>query len=219
MSAPTREDAEIVSEWPVAGVILAGGQGRRLQGADKGLINLDGTTLLERAIERAAVQTSRIVVSFNGDAGSLPAIELPIIADQFPGCPGPLAGVQAALAYMDRATPKIDWLASFAVDTPWFPLDFVTRCVDALRAEGTELAVASSGGQMHPVFALWPISCLGALSEALQTGARGAGQFIHGYRVSRVSWSTKPFDPFLNINTPKDLDAARILAKTRSSRD
>ena len=108
----------------IAGIVLAGGQARRL-GGDKALRPLGGTPLLAHAIARAAPQVAALALSANGDPAPFQAFALPILADSVPGFVGPLAGILAGLDWAARE--GMDTLASFACDAPFFPRDLVAR--------------------------------------------------------------------------------------------
>ena len=51
----------------VAGLLLAGGQSRRMGGGDKTLQLLGGMALLDRVIERLQPQVDALVLNANGD--------------------------------------------------------------------------------------------------------------------------------------------------------
>src|SRR5215510_14069166 len=121
------------------GVILAGGQGRRMGGADKALLPLGGTTLIERAIARASVQVRDLIINANGDPKRFAHLGLPVVADSVGGFVGPLAGIFAAFEWMRANRPKARWLASFSCDCPFFPMDMVERLTTKARSEGAKV--------------------------------------------------------------------------------
>jgi molybdenum cofactor guanylyltransferase len=193
----------------VIGIVLAGGRGKRLGQGEKCLCRLGDRTLLERAVRRAALQTPTLLLSFNGDARQLPALGLPVLPDSVPGFAGPLAGVLAGLEYLATHHADARWLASFACDSPWFPRDLVERLRQAAERDDCAVAVARSGGRMHPVFALWSRQLVRELRDALQVhGVRKAGEFLRAQRHVGVDWPEAPCDPFFNINTSRDLELA-----------
>jgi len=199
----------------IAGIVLAGGRGRRLGQGEKCLCRLGGRSLLEHAVGRAAPQTATLLLSFNGDARSLPACGLPVIPDSVPDFAGPLAGVLAGLEYLRAHQPGVRWLACFACDCPWFPRDLVQRLWRRAAHDECEVAVARSAGRLHPVFALWSCDLAATLRDALvRRDMRGAGEFLRARRHVAVDWAATPFDPFFNINTPEDL----ALAEARIAR-
>ena len=196
----------------IAGVLLAGGLGQRMGGVDKCLQRISGFSLLERALTRAGSQVDMLLLNVNGDPSRFPLYHLPVVADTLPGYPGPLAGILAALEYLRDNEPAFHLLASFPSDTPWFPCDFVSCCVEAIDSEQTEMAVASSAGRRHPVFGVWPVSCAALMRQSLIDEERKIDRFTARFRLSVVDWQSEPVDPFFNINTPEDLARAEDLA-------
>ena len=191
------------------GVILAGGQSRRMGGVDKALIPLGGTTLIERAIARASVQVSDLIINANGDPARFAHLALPVIADGVPDFAGPIAGILAGLEWMRANKPKARWLASFSCDTPFFPMDMVERLVEKAHSERAKVAVAESGSRHHHVFAVWSADISASSEEVLvQRGLRKVGDFVAMFPNVRVSFAADPIDPFLNINTPEELARA-----------
>ena len=188
------------------GVILAGGQARRMGGVDKALIPLGGTTLIERAFARASVQVPDLVIHANGDLKRFAHLGLPVVPDPVGGFVGPIAGILAGFGWMRANRPKAHWLASFACDCPFFPMDMVERLVAKARGEGAKVAVAESGPQHHPVFAVWSAEISATPEEVLvKRGLRKMDDFVTAFPNVRVRFDTDPIDPFVNINTPEDL--------------
>ncbi|MEL6999914.1 MAG: NTP transferase domain-containing protein, partial [Pseudomonadota bacterium] len=83
----------------VAGVILAGGQARRMGGGDKALLQANGTPLLQHVIDRLGPQVTEVAINANGDPGRFSAFGLPVIADTVEGFVGPLGGVLAGMRW------------------------------------------------------------------------------------------------------------------------
>jgi molybdopterin-guanine dinucleotide biosynthesis protein A len=195
-------------------VILAGGLARRMGGGDKALRPLAGVPLLDRVIARAAPQVSALCLNANGDPSRFAPWDLPVVPDDVPGAPGPLAGILAALDWA-AARPEIDLVASFPCDAPFIPRDLVARLAAARRDEGAEIAVAASGGRTHPVVALWSVALRGDLRRALvEEGIRKVERWMARHPTTVVEFASDPVDPFLNGNTPEDLaEAERLLAR------
>ncbi|MBU2884660.1 molybdenum cofactor guanylyltransferase MobA [Gilvimarinus agarilyticus] len=193
------------------GVLLAGGRARRMGGGDKCLLPLRDKTLLSRSIERAQPQVSDLLLSANGNALRFARTRLAVVPDEYRDFPGPMAGIHAALCWMQEHQPQSNWLASFACDTPFFPRDMVSTLVDALEAD-SQIAVCVSDGRMHPVFALWHTDLLPTISATLdQNEVPWLQHWIRDRPHVAVEFDTEPCDPFTNINTPQDLYAAEDL--------
>lgn len=199
-----------MSDQPtIIGVLLAGGQAKRMGGGDKCLLPLGGKTLLQRSIERAQPQVSPLLLSANGNSLRFARSRLQVVADTYPDFPGPLAGIHAGLNWMRTHQPDEEWLASFACDTPFFPTDLVARLQTAALEADTLLAVATSNGRVHPVFALWHASLFNKVAQMLDQGDHPRLQdWVNEQNPVHVDFSVEGFDPFLNINTPQDLYSA-----------
>ena len=185
------------------GVILAGGQARRLGGADKALTLLGTTTLLSQVLARFEPQVERVVLSANGNAARFAAYGLPVLPDT--SAQGPLSGVLSSLIWASALGATA--VVSVPVDGPFLPPDLVPRlCLAAANGP----ALAASPGGWHPTFALWPVSLAEALATFLASGAKARVRDFataHGVRIADF-----PDDlAFANANTPQDLTAFAAL--------
>jgi molybdenum cofactor guanylyltransferase len=195
----------------IAGVILAGGLARRMGGGDKGLRLLAGRPLLDWVVERARPQVAALALNANGDPARLARFGLPVVADTVAGFPGPLAGVLAGLDWAAADVPGATHVASFATDAPFLPRDLVARLADALAA-GADLACATSAGQSHPVFGLWPLRLAEDLRRAvIDENMRKVDRWTARHRLVEIEFATQPIDPFFNANLPEDLALAETL--------
>lgn len=196
----------------VAGVILAGGRGRRMAGGDKLSAMLGGRTLLARAVERARPQVARLVINANGEAARLAGYGLPLLPDTVGDFAGPLAGVLAGLEWA-ATLPGCRWLATFPADAPFLPADLVSRLSAAAEAGGTSLALARSGGRLHPVFGVWALTLRDGLRRSLiEEGLRKVEVWTARQCPAMVDYTLDPLDPFFNVNSPADLaEAERLL--------
>ncbi|WP_316015801.1 molybdenum cofactor guanylyltransferase MobA [Roseobacter sp. HKCCA0434] len=194
----------------IAGVILAGGEARRMGGGDKGLLDLGGRPILAHVIERLAPQVAALALNANGDPARFAEYDLPVIADADDTRPGPLAGV---LAGMDWAAGQgFDWIATAAADTPFFPCNLVDGLWLGAVSERSPLARAETprdggGFDRHPTFGLWSTALRDDLRAALAEGTRKVVAWTDPHGCARVSFDGE--DPFFNVNTPEDLERAR----------
>ncbi|MEA1651941.1 molybdenum cofactor guanylyltransferase MobA [Nitrospirillum sp. BR 11164] len=210
----------------ILGLILAGGVARRFGGdevrvVDKARLTLAGRPLLAHVRERLAPQVSALALNANGDPDRYRDTGLPILADSVAGHPGPLAGV---LAGLDHAGAQRGYthVLSVPADCPFLPLDLAARLADAVAPNGAApnvgapnggapggVACATSGGRRHPVVALWPVGLAARLRQALvREDLRKVDAFLARQPLALVDFPAQPVDPFFNVNTPADLDAA-----------
>ena len=204
---------------PMAGLIMAGGQSRRMGGGDKSLRGLAGRPILDRIIERVRPQVGPILLNANGDAARFAAYGLPVRPDLVAGFAGPLAGILTGLTWAAEAAPECKWLVSFACDAPFLPLDMAARLLAAVEREGADLACAKSRGRSHPVFGLWPLRLRDDLHQAVVAEElRKVDRWTGRYKLVEVEFEdiespAGPIDPFFNTNRPEDLEEAeRYLA-------
>ncbi|MGI9433628.1 MAG: molybdenum cofactor guanylyltransferase MobA [Geminicoccaceae bacterium] len=205
-----------MSGLPVVGVLLAGGQARRMGGGDKCLRELGGRPILAHVIERIRPQVQATVLNANGDPGRFSAFALPVIADVIEGFAGPLAGVLTGMEWARSYYPDCPWIVTVATDTPFLPEDLVVRMIEAAQTEEAVLATAVSNGRTHPVFGLWPVDQADALRRAMvDEEIRKVDRFTSRFRLAEVIFAAEPFDPFFNTNRPDDLqEAEHLLADT-----
>jgi molybdopterin-guanine dinucleotide biosynthesis protein A len=197
----------------VIGIILAGGQARRMSNQDKALLDIgNGVSLLGRVAARLRPQCGRVLLSANGDAARFRGFGLPVIGDSIAGFAGPLAGILAGLDWCADNAPAAATLLSAAVDGPFVPHDLAMRLDEARGHDITRPACAASGGRRHGVYSLWPVALRHDLRHALEVeDAREVGHWLTRHGAAVAQWPAGPVDPFLNINTPDDLAAARDL--------
>jgi molybdopterin-guanine dinucleotide biosynthesis protein A len=196
----------------ILGVILAGGLASRMGGGDKGLKAIGGRTILARVIERVGPQVERLAINANGDPERFIDFDLPVIADDLPDRPGPLAGVLAAMDYAAEFTP-CQRVLSVAADCPFLPKDLTPRLLALAKLNDARVSVAHSGGFAQPTIALWDVSLRRDLRRALtDEGLRKIDLFTARYPMTHVDWPITPYDPFFNANAPGDLTLAEDIA-------
>jgi molybdopterin-guanine dinucleotide biosynthesis protein A len=200
----------------VTGVILAGGRSRRMGGGDKGLLELAGRPMLAHVLDRLAPQVGRTIINANGDPGRFAAFSLPVVADTLAGFAGPLAGVLAGMRWSAANTPGARWIATAAGDAPLLPRDLVACLAGAVAERPGAIALAQSGGELHPVIGLWPVALADDLEAQLAQGMRKVLHWTdrHGtipVLFPMVRMCGIEIDPFFNANTPPELDQLRAM--------
>jgi len=184
----------------VTGIVLAGGQGRRMGGVDKGLQALEGRPMVAWAIERLAPQVDTLVVNANQNLEAYRAFGYPVVSDAVGGFAGPLAGLHAGLQATHTALA-----VTVPCDSPFLPGDLVARLRAALAA--SDLAVAKTGAQPHPVFALVRRAVLPHLDAFLAGGGRKIDAWYATLKVVEVAFDDEA-DAFRNLNTREELEGA-----------
>ena len=196
----------IIARNDITGLILAGGRGSRMAGADKGLELYRGQTLAAHALERLAPQVGTLMVNANRNLERYQALGVPVWPDDVPDYPGPLAGMLAGLTQCSTAL-----LATVPCDTPNFPLDLVSRLADGLVSDDADIAVAYTRVREElfpqPVFCLMKTSLANALTAFIAAGERKTRFFALGQRNVRVVFARDA--EFFNINTLADLEKSQ----------
>lgn len=185
----------------VTGLVLAGGQGSRMGGVDKGLQLFRGKPMVAHVLEALAPQVDEVLVNANRNPQEYERFGHRVIADEIPGFAGPLAGFERGLAHA-RGT----FVVTAPCDSPFLPADLVARLRAGLEAAGAELAVAKTGDQAHPVFCLLRRDLHASLSAFLASGQRKIDRWYAAHRFVEVPFDDEA-DAFLNINTRDELSS------------
>ncbi len=195
----------------VSGVVLAGGQSRRL-GRDKAVELLSGQPMIRRVLERVAGLTSEniVVVADRTRGDALPLLDnTRVVLDVYPGM-GSLGGIFSGLAAAENG-----WVMVTACDMPFLNPDLLGYLL-TLR-EGADVVAPVVEGRPEPTHALYSRECMPFIEERLRAEELKITGFYGGVRVRYVEeGEIRRFDPellsFFNVNSPQDLERARKLA-------
>jgi molybdenum cofactor guanylyltransferase len=187
----------------ITAVILAGGQGRRMGGQDKGLLEIDGRPLAAILIEQLERQGVDIVINANRNHERYRQFGYPVISDQLQDYQGPLAGFASAMTAVDSA-----WILTLPCDGPLLADDYVARFIEACEREQAPVLVADDGERLQPVHALIRTDLLPSLNRFLDSGDRKIDRWYAQHDFARVDFSDCA-DMFRNINTPEDRASLR----------
>ncbi|MEO8145606.1 MAG: molybdenum cofactor guanylyltransferase MobA [Betaproteobacteria bacterium] len=184
----------------VTGIVLAGGQGRRMGTVDKGLQLLHGKPMAAAVIERLAPQVDEILINANQNLAAYQAFGHRVVPDAIGGFAGPLAGLHAGLCAASHPL-----VLTVPCDSPFLPADLFTRLKNKLAEY--DLAVAKTGAQAHPVFVLVRAGVRAGLEGFLSGGGRKIDAWYASLNVVEVSFDDEA-DAFRNINTREELNSA-----------
>jgi molybdenum cofactor guanylyltransferase len=179
-------------------VILAGGQGRRMGGRDKGLLDFDGKPLVAILIDRLERQELNIVINANRNHADYQRFGYPVISDQLADYQGPLAGFAIAMAEVNT-----DFILTLPCDCPFLAEDYAQRFLDSYAARQAPVQVAFDGERLQPVHAMIRVDLLSSLKRFLDGGDRKIDRWYAQHEYARVDFSDCA-DMFRNINTPAD---------------
>ena len=184
----------------VTGLILAGGQGRRMGTVDKGLQLLHGKPMVAAVLARLTPQVGEILINANQNLQAYESLGYRVVPDAIGGFAGPLAGLHAGLGV--AGNPLV---LTAPCDSPFLPLDLFSRLNSAIKHN--DLAVAKTGDQPHPVFALVRSAVRQNLEDFLSNGGRKIDAWYASLKVVEVPFDDEA-DAFRNINTRAELDSA-----------
>lgn len=205
---PVFVNADTPGKHVVAG-ILAGGQGRRMGGQDKGLIPYGGRPLIRHVIARLAPQVPTLVINANRNLSSYRRFGYPVLADRDPDASGPLGGMLAVMGGIEA-----DNYLFVPCDVPFVPLDLYARLSDALDQSPAAVVCARDAQRLHPTLVLMRWQVRREIEQALAVGERRLQTLFERVGMETVLWAGNPQD-FYNVNRPGDL--ARSLPPTPNS--
>ncbi len=191
----------------VSGIILAGGQSRRL-GTNKAFVKVGGIALIERVAERVRHLASEVAIVTN-DPASYGSLGARVVPDTWPRM-GSLGGIYSGLeaACYERALVV-------GCDMPF--LDHQLLRFMILLSADYDVVLPNVNGLLEPLHAIYNKACLPAIERLLRAGDLRIIDFLGEVRVRYVDEAElRIFDPqqlsFFNVNTPEDLERAHELA-------
>lgn len=189
------------AEYPeVTLAILAGGEGRRLSGVAKGLLEVEGRTVVERLLDLAPRFGDVLLVA--NVPGPYAHFGLRTVADGVPGKGAP-GGVHTALA-----AARTPWVVAVACDMPFVSPEAVGVLLGA-REDGVDAVCFEVAGRLEPLLAVYRSSLAPAWGEALGEDP-SLRQLLSRFRARLLTEAAlRAVDPGLrslvNVNTLEDL--------------
>src|SRR3954469_18200737 len=189
------------------GVILAGGRGSRMGGADKGLQNFRSMPMAMFTLLRLAPQVGEMMINAKRNLAAYESFGVPVWPDGLADYAGPLAGF---LTGLERC--ETEFLVTVPCDTPLFPQDLVARLGEALERDDAEIAMAAAreeDGQVRaqPVFSLMKRDLMESLVRFTHEGGRKIDAWTAQHRTVLVPFDRPGDDAsaFFNANTLAEL--------------
>ena len=186
-----------------------------MNGVDKGLVLLQQKPLIAHVIARLARQVDEIFINANREIAQYKKLGYAVLQDEntdFIGTYiGPLAGFSLGLQHA-----KHDYVLTVPCDSPLLPLDLAERLLNNMAASLADIAVASSGGNTHPVFCLMKKSVLPSLLAYIESGERKVSTWQKTQKYIEVDFSDCS-EAFANLNTFDDLNALELRLKVTLS--
>lgn len=181
------------------GLVLAGGRGTRMGGADKGLIDWQGRPLAAHVVDRLRLQVSRVLISANRNHERYTALGAHVIADATRDFQGPLAGMLAGLSRCES-----EWLVTVPCDLLHVPSDLVSELLRVARALRRPAAFAVFDDEPQYVCALLHHQLAYSLARSLMRDECGVSRWLDAQDACAVSFTLPP-GARANANRPEDL--------------
>jgi molybdenum cofactor guanylyltransferase len=206
---PTNDEAAMIDSRDITGLVLAGGRGSRMDGADKGLQTYLGTPLVSHAVGRLARQVGHLMISANRNLDAYRALGVPVWPDATADYGGPLAGFLSGLAHC--TTP---YLATVPCDTPFLPADLIARLAAGLEGDD-DAAIAMAATREDGALRPQPVFCLmrTTVRDSLLAFTAGGGRKIDAWTAAlkRVVVEFGDGRAFVNVNTQAELEQLQRL--------
>ncbi len=191
----------------ISGIILAGGQARRMGGVDKGLVEFNGRTMYERISQLLAPQVNEVLVNANRNHDRYRAYGATVVADYLQGYLGPLAGLASGMT-----AARTTWVITVPCDGPFLNHDYVVRMANEV-IEDTRIVVARDSVRLQPTYMLAETALVDDLKSFLESGERKIDRWFVKHKYRTCDFSDSP-DCFLNINSEKERQQAEERMKS-----
>lgn len=199
----------------IAAALLAGGESRRMQYRDKGLLQYRQQALVAHVLQRLQAQIDTLVIVANRHLDSYRQFGVPVISDwddeipnplqPHPPFHGPMRGIYRALRYYQLQTDAPQWILLAPCDAPNYPTDLLSRYQAALprSAPGTQCFIPHDGIRLQPLFSLIHQSCFDSIDSALKKHAYSLNRWLQEISYHAIDMPAKYFQ---NINHPEQLE-------------
>ncbi len=193
-----------------AGVILAGGRSSRMGVTRKALLELNGQPLIGHVIDRLADHLDPLLLSCESETSDFDSYGLTIVPDLLPDYRGPLTGLYSALQYL-CIEGQNNGLVLCPCDAPFLPDNLVQVLLDADQSDHKPVIAISYQGVLQPTFSLWQNHHLPVIRQAVvEEGRGGLKNLLTSLPHKVVEWTTEEPSPFFNVNTPEELESAKL---------
>lgn len=183
----------------LAGVVLAGGQGSRMGGQDKGLLSFREAPMISWTLQQVRPVVDQLLISCNRNEHLYAGFGETLVGDRKAGFGGPLAGVEAALAELDA---DVSHLLVLPCDTPLVSQQVLGLLVRHARLYPGHIVFLKTGAREHYLHAIIPACYRAALEQWLASGQGAVGRWYR--QLPHVALDvSRDSDCLLNFNTPE----------------
>ena len=199
----------IKSSNDICAVILTGGQSSRMGGGIKTLKKFNNKLIFDRIFENLQNQVQNIIINSNDLENLFANYNVKVIKDSIEGFLGPLAGIHAALEWVNINEPHINWLITVPGDTPFIPSDLAKKLLEKAKNSKCKIVLARSNKKTHPIIGVWHSSLYESLKNDLNSGVRKILDWASKHPLGYVDFTNSKYDPFFNINYEEDIIQAQ----------
>ncbi len=185
----------------VTGVILAGGQAKRMNNQDKGLLLYQDKPMISYAIAALSGVVEHIIINANRNHDRYQQFGFPVIADQTDSFDGPLAGLLTAML-----NTNAEIILAIPCDSPFIKPEHLQKLLSTRAEQNVDIAVAYDGEMIHPVFLAIKTSLKDSLKNYLNSGQRKMAVWLMQQNLAKVDFNAER-KLFVNINNPAELSA------------
>lgn len=202
----------------VTGLILAGGRAERMNGQDKGLISLEGRSLIEHTLSRFSPQVDTLFISANRNIDHYRQFGYKVLEDSYGNSEsrnfeGPLAGLQRLFEETTQSPVVL-----VPCDAPLLSRQLVRKLLDAYDQNKQLAVIPHDGKRMQPLFGLYAPETINSLNDYLKSGQRKVITWVESLSPQFINFPDQ-VESFLNINTPDDLARAKELLTASKNKD
>lgn len=182
----------------ITGIILAGGQGSRLAGADKGLLKFLNKPLIEYSLAALTPCVDSVYISANRNLEQYQKYS-PVVPDELGNFQGPLSGIASVIKLV-----KTPYILILPCDTPYINSEVLTGLIQHGLSNDADVCIVDDGEQKQPMIALIKTELAKDLNAFLATGGRKLRQWYQQHK--QISFICPYPELFTNFNTPADFD-------------
>lgn len=183
----------------VQGLILAGGQGTRMGGVDKGLQVWRGQALVSYPLHALEDICDSTLISCNRNLETYQTLAHAVVEDQAPDFQGPLSGLVSSLKEVSS-----EWLLVSPCDTPLVTKqDFQSLLEKAKSSPEHKLFALMAVEKAHPLHALIHRSVFPGIVLAFNEGQRSV---FRVFKQLGVEWVDVDERHMKNFNALAQLD-------------
>lgn len=183
----------------LSAVILAGGQGSRMGGVDKGLVGFRDQPMIAHTVKLVRPLVQQLIISCNRNQPEYRLLADMIVTDPVAGFQGPLMGILSGLQVADA-----EHLLILPCDTPLLNDEVLNRLIETSRQQPEAIIVLAEAGRLHPLHAIVPAVLAEDLERWLEGGQRAVQRWMRNHDLIEVD-VTDLSDRLSNLNTPEEL--------------